>query len=68
MGNHSNTVRAAVTSRVAPGETTKRLGDLTSPRGFVRSAILPAATAEFHHNVHTRYFGDQIAGIDRSLS
>jgi len=53
------TVRAAVTSRVAPGETTKLLG--TVPKGIV--AILPAATTDLHRNVCDRFLGDTVVGI-----
>jgi hypothetical protein len=47
------TVRATVTSRVAPGETTKRLGTILLAEVIV--AILPAATAELHLNRDTSY-------------
>jgi hypothetical protein len=44
--NPPKTVRATVTNRVAPSETTKRLG--TAKLSSLVAAILPAATAEFH--------------------
>ncbi len=52
------TVRATVTNRVAPSETTKLLG---IPMKIGR-VILPAATADFHHNGDVPYLGDNAAG------
>jgi hypothetical protein len=52
--------------RVAPRETTKLLGEYPAFGGG--KAILPAATAELHHNGHVPYPGDKVAGTDRSLS
>jgi hypothetical protein len=48
-----------VTNRVAPSETTKLLGIPMK----IGTAILPAATADFHHNGDVPYLGDKAAGI-----